>query len=143
MKSTTKDVILLCKGYYDKEKYPTLLDALKEYYRKYCGNVLQELFDESFLCDTLLPEVMLGIEQHYPDRLCSLSYVLMPTYEPILMPDADNHNYAYQLFWRIAEFLNTVPLRGDNLTEIDVSAYFPVKKSDEVTERLELLKDII
>ena len=32
------DIYTLCKGWYDEKKYPTLLDALNEYYHKNYGN---------------------------------------------------------------------------------------------------------
>lgn len=34
MKSTEKDVLMICKGHYDHRKYKTIKEALDEYYRK-------------------------------------------------------------------------------------------------------------
>ena len=58
MKTTAKDVILLCKGWYDKEKYPTMLEALKQYYRKnYCDD-MEEYLNESYLLKIVLEQTM-------------------------------------------------------------------------------------
>ncbi len=35
MKNTEKDILMICKGHYDKEKHKTLEGALDAYYRKY------------------------------------------------------------------------------------------------------------
>lgn len=34
MKTTEKDILMICKGYYDKEKHKSLEDALDAYYRR-------------------------------------------------------------------------------------------------------------
>lgn len=145
MQNMTKDVILLCKGYYDKDKYPTVLDALKEYYRKYCGCCLvKDFFDESFLRETLLSEVLNGLAVHYPDRLRALvTSVLMSPSESVLLPDGNNNDYSYQVFWRIVGFLKAVPLRGEGLMEIDVSDYLAENITEDNKKHLEPIRDII
>ena len=35
MKTTENDILMICKGLYDQDKYKTLEDALDAYYRKY------------------------------------------------------------------------------------------------------------
>lgn len=145
MQSTTKDVILLCKGYYNKENYPTVLDALKEYYRKYGGSCLtKDFLDETFLNEALLSEVLNGIATRYPDRLHTLvTTTLVSPADSILLPDSNNNDYGYQVFWRIVGFLKAVPLRGEGLMEIDVSDYLTVNIAEDGTKHLELIREII
>ena len=38
-----KDVILICKGWYNKEKYESVMDALKAYQCEKCGTSLEYL----------------------------------------------------------------------------------------------------
>ncbi len=35
MRTTEKDILMICKGYYDKEKHKTREDAFDAYYKKY------------------------------------------------------------------------------------------------------------
>lgn len=35
---TMTDILLICKGWYNKKKYKTVLDAMNAYYHKYYGN---------------------------------------------------------------------------------------------------------
>ena len=38
MKTTEKDILLICKNWYNKELYKSKLDAFNAYYHKYYGN---------------------------------------------------------------------------------------------------------
>ena len=65
-------VVLICKRYYDKEKYPSVLEALKAYYKQYYSsnyaNVLAKN-PEKFLLNTVLTNTMYGIMKYYTDRM--------------------------------------------------------------------------
>lgn len=125
MKTTAKDVILLCKGWYDKEKYPTILEALKQYYRKnYCDD-MEECLNESFLLKIVLEHTMQEIVRKYPDRMIGFvnSYLIIP--RGIFGYDNNsNQDYDYQLFYRITNFLANLQMRGDGFIEIDTRDYF-------------------
>lgn len=125
MRTTAKDVILLCKGWYNKEQYPTILDALKQYYRKNYCNDLEDQLNESFLLKTVLIEAMREIGTHYPDRLLYFINGFLMYGETLHgIPDINNTDYNYQLFYRIVNYLSKLQMRGDRLVEIDTNSYF-------------------
>lgn len=124
MKTTAKDVILICKGWYDKEKYPTVLDALKQYYRINYSSEYEECLDYNWILNIVLLDTMREIAENYPDRLIGFvnNYLI---YNGILCGmDIYNNNYAYQLFHRIVNFLGNLRLRGGGVKEIDTEEYF-------------------
>ena len=43
MKTKEKDILMICKGYYDHEKHKTLEEALDSYYRKHYGISKEEI----------------------------------------------------------------------------------------------------
>lgn len=127
MKSTAKDVILLCKGWYDEEKYQSKLEALKEYYRRYYNDDMDEFLNEEFLVKTVLADVIREIQSKYKDRfvyiincICNID----PFRLYISIPDSSNENFYYQLFYRIIGCLGNMRMHGDGLTEIDTDDYF-------------------
>lgn len=144
MKTTAKDVILLCKGWYNKEKYPTVLEALKQYYRKNYCNDMEEYLNESFLLKIVLEQTMLEIVREYPDRMFKFvnSYLIVP--RGILGYDNNgNQDYNYQLFYRITHFLNNLQMRGDGYIEIDTEEYFYDDYDEDGVKYMKLIEDII
>lgn len=125
MKTTAKDVILLCKGWYDKEKYPTILEALKQYYRKnYCDD-MEEYLNESFLLKIVLEQTMQEIVTKYPDRMVGFVNLYLTTPRGIFGYDNEsNQDYDCQLFYRITCFLAKLQMCGDGFIEIDTRDYF-------------------
>lgn len=125
MKTTAKDIILLCKGWYDKEKYPTILDAIKQYYRKnYCED-MEEYLNESFLLKTVMLQVMQEIAEKYKDRIYGfINRYLLSSELLLMLPDTDNSDYDYVMFYRIICFCRNLKMRGDGVEEIDTSEYF-------------------
>lgn len=148
MKSTAKDIILLCKGWYDKEKYSTILDALKGYYRKYyVSEIEDEILTESFLLNILLNQTMWEISKFYPDRFINFTsqYMFGENLSiKLTLPEEKNKDYEYQLFYRIVAFLHNLNMHGETLENIDTREYF-YEKYDEGTNTFhkELLNDII
>lgn len=137
MKTTTKDVILLCKGWYNKEKYPTKLDALKQYYRKNYSEDFEEYLNESFLFKAVLVDVLKWLTLKYPDRLVKFIDGYLSYGETIFwIPDETNQNYEYQMFYRIVNFLARLQMRGDGLIEIDTSEYFTDEFQDDRSQKL-------
>ena len=143
MKTTAKDVILLCKGWYNKEKYPTVLDALKQYYRKnYCDDMEDQL-NERFILRVLLIETMREIAKDNPDRMLGFVNKYLTCEEVLFIPDKKNNDYDYQMFYRIVHFLLRLKMRGNGITEIDTSDYFRDRYLDDGCKYLELVEDII
>ena len=146
MKTTAKDVILLCKGWYDKGKYPTISEALKQYYRKnYCDD-MEEYLNESYLLKIVLEQTMQEIVRYYPDRMFGFvnSYLIIP--RGIFCYDNNsNQDYDCQLFYRITRFLASLQMNGDGFIEIDTEEYFEKYiANDETGEiRTRLKEDII
>lgn len=125
MKTTAKDVILLCKGWYDHDLYPTVLEALKQYYRKNYSINMEDSLNERFVFRIILLEAMKEIAEKYPDRLWGFINGYLAYGEMIFgVPDESNNNYDYQMFYRIINFLSKLKMKGDGIVEIDTSEYF-------------------
>lgn len=143
MKTTAKDVILLCKGWYEKEKYPTILEALKQYYRKnYCTDMEDQL-NERFILRVILIEVMREIASKYPDRILGFVNNYLTYGEMLFMPDEKNNDYDHQLFYRITNFLARLQMRGDRLIEIDMDEYFQDDYDENNEKHKKLAEEII
>lgn len=124
-RTTAKDVILLCKGWYDHDLYPTILDALKQYYRKYYCVDMEESLGERFLFRIILIETMREIAEKYPDRLRGVINGYFAYGEMIFgVPDESNNNYDYQMFYRIVNYLARLKMKGDGIVEINTDDYF-------------------
>lgn len=125
MKTTAKDIILLCKGLYNHDLYPTILEALKQYYRDYYNTDMEEFLNENFLLRTVLIDVMHEISEKYPDRLRGfINGYLIYSEKLFIIPDELNNDYDYQIFYRIVNYLSRLKMRGDGVIEIDTSDYF-------------------
>lgn len=143
MKTTAKDIILLCKGWYDKEKYPTVLEALKQYYRKnYCDD-MEEVLNERFILRVILIEVMREIASKYSDRLLGFINGYLTYGEMLFMPDENNKDYDYQLFYRIVHFLARLKMRGEGWQEIETDEYFYEDYDEDGNKHMKLIEDII
>lgn len=124
-KTIAKDIILLCKGWYNHDLYSTILEALKQYYRKYYSIYMEESLGERFLFRIILIEVMREIAEKYPDRLRGFINGYLAYGEMIYgIPDESNNNYDYQMFYRIVNYLAKLKMKGDGIVEIDTSDYF-------------------
>ena len=125
IKTTAKDVILLCKGWYNHDLYPTILEALKQYYRKNYSMDMEEYLNEIFLFRVILLDVMREITEKYPDRLKGFVNGYLDNVETIFgISDKSNNDYGYQMFYRIINFLSRLRMKGDGVVEIDTSEYF-------------------
>lgn len=143
MRTTAKDVILLCKGWYDREKYLTVLDALKQYYRKNYCNDMEDCLNEKFLLRVILIETMREIAVKYPDRLVGFINSYLTYGQIIFMPDEKNNDYDYQLFYRIVNFLSNLQTNGDGFIEIETDDYFHEITDEDGTKHKKLIQDII
>lgn len=125
MKTTAKDVVLLCKGWYGHGLYPTVLEALKQYYRKNYSIGMGDSLNEKFLFRIILLEVMGEISEKYPDRMRGFINGYLAYGKMVFgAPDGTNNDYDYQMFYRIVNFFSGLEMRGDGIAEIDTDEYF-------------------
>lgn len=117
MKTLLKDVILICKGYYDKDKYLSVKDALVAYYMKNYSDDY-DVTDE-FLLNTLIRGAMIELCENYPDRLP----MIMNEY---IIKAGDADSYSSQLLSAITLAFHDLCMRGGNLVDIDTSCYFTI-----------------
>ena len=145
MKTMAKDVILLCKGWYDKEKYPTVLEALKQYYRVKYSDQFEEQLNESFLLHIVLEQTMQEIVRKYPDRMVGFVNLYLITKRGIWGYNDGNNDYDHQLFERITSFLASLKMRGEGFIEINTDDYFEGYILNEETGKIRtrLKEDII
>lgn len=143
MKTTAKDVILLCKGWYDTEKYPTILEALKQYYRVKYSDQFEEQLNESFLLHIVLEQTMQEIVRIYPDRMVGFVNLYLINSRNVYGCDENNQKYDYQLFYKITSFLTNLQMRGDGFIEIDTEEYFEKYIANETGEIRTRLKENI
>lgn len=147
MKSTAKDIILLCKRRYDREKYPSILEALKEYYRKnyiYGSHDMDDQLNERFILRVILVEVMREIARDYPDRLTFfINGYLVHGQILFGIPDESNMDYDYQMFYRIVNFLSSLRMRGEGFINIDTSEYFYETEDEDGYLCRKLIEEII
>lgn len=128
MRTTLKDVALLCKGYYDRKKYSSAYDALKQYYREYyVENIEEELLSKNFIVKVVLQQAVQELVDEYPDRTRKLVLDLLKN-DPFLIFEnngtEDNSLYYETLFTKITCFFHCLIMRGDGFKEIDTSDYF-------------------
>ena len=145
-KATAKDVILLCKGWYDSEKYPNTLEALKQYYRKnynYGSHDMDDDLNEKFIFRVILLEVMKTIAREYPDRMLYFMNGFIGYVDLFFGVDQDNNDYDYQMFHRIVTFLARLQMRGDGYIEIETDDYFEEICDEEGNRCKKLIEDII
>lgn len=76
---TLTDVMLICKGWYNKEKYHSILEALNGYYHKYygCENIIMDKAFAEYLF--LRPLVLTAIEI----KPTLARYIFEPIYSPL------------------------------------------------------------
>ena len=76
---TLTDIMLICKGWYNKEKYHSILEALNGYYHKYysCENIIMDKAFAEYLF--LRPLVLTAIEI----KPTLARYIFEPIYSPL------------------------------------------------------------
>jgi hypothetical protein len=114
-KTHGKDIMLLCKGWYDKEKYKTLKDALIEYYHKNygCEDITP---DYGFINQVLLKP---AIEEFAETNSKLLIHYLLDD-DILLKTKETDGTYDNELYNRLTIFLNMLIVKD----HIDTSEYF-------------------
>lgn len=127
-KTHGKDIMLLCKGWYNKEKYKTLKDALIEYYHKYYGNE-DYTPDYDFINKVLLKQ---AVQELLTDRFNGLlvSCLFDTDVADIWKFDIKHMklidlSYEEELYYRLTKFLNKFKTNNrDGIIYIDTSVYW-------------------
>lgn len=136
VKTHGKDIMLLCKGWYDKDKYKTLKDALVAYYNKnyrYPEDYVEDL-DYHYINTVLLKQ---AIQELLTERfnymfigyLFDTDGFMSWKFDRFVIKDL---SYDEELFYRLCMFIDNLLLidkndKGD-VINIDTSAYY---KKDE------------
>lgn len=105
-----KDIIMLCKGRYDKKKYPTLLDALNAYYHQEygCSYIEMDYKFANFLF--IKPTILYCL--NYDNSYSFLNNGLFEdTYE-----ERNNHltNFDEVLFFRMIKWICLLQVRDQD-----------------------------
>ena len=133
MRNEALDVIMICKGCYNKNKYEHVEDALASYYKE------RYLIDDVFICKELLNKVIINKTVHWlmenaPDRMNGLMNAIF-TMEPYFdIPNVVPYSKEYDdkitsmdfdelLFYKMIKFFKNLKMNGDCIT-IDASDYY-------------------
>lgn len=111
MDKTLTDVMLICKGWYNKDKYKTVLEALNAYYHKYyrCDDITM---DESFAISLFLQPLVTEIIKSKPKLII---YLFSPVYGEY-KTDGD---WSELLFTRLWYIINMSTSNIFDLSEYD------------------------
>lgn len=134
-KTHGKDIMLLCKGWYDKEKYKTTKDVLIAYYHKHygCEDITP---DYRFINQVLLrPAVEEIMCDKFKNRFisCLIDIDCCDTWKIDNMK-AKELSYDEELYYRLIKFLGMglmVQDQNGNIL-IDTSAYWKQENGLEV-----------
>lgn len=125
-----KDIILICKGRYNKEKYKTFEDAFTAYYKKYYDEFKKDNLSESdilyiFIKPTLkLNYILNKNNQNYGfiNKLFDLSM-----YEKLIqyrLKENEDMSFNHILYNRITEYISELRTKEEDGTIIfDFSEY--------------------
>lgn len=133
-KTHGKDIMLLCKGWYDKEKYKTTKDALIEYYHKHYGNedITPDYGFINFVLlkpaiDELLTERFRGLFIH-----CLFDTDIFTPWKYDRM-NIKEFSYEEELYYRLNNFIHSLrSLEDDDTVLIDTSDYWLKENGLEV-----------
>jgi hypothetical protein len=128
-KTHGKDIMLLCKGWYDRNKYKTLKDALIAYYNKNYrySDDYEETLTYSFINKVLLKQ---AVHELLTERFTYLfvNYLFdtdafsIWKYEGMKIKELE---YEEELYYRITGFINNLKgIDADGIVNINTSDYW-------------------
>ena len=127
MKTTEKDILMICKGYYNSGKYNSIEEALDGYYRKHY-NISKERLPElshEFMLSLWFNDCVRTFLQ--PDTITSFwkQVIVLPAFEEKDFINVNGCTYFYDvLFYRIVTWLALLDVRDkDGNWKIDLSDY--------------------
>ena len=117
IKTTEKDILLICKGWFDHEKYTDKLEALKDYQAKNTRSNKEDITDKNVLDFRLFTVAEIYFKPYHwsemlKDRL----------YKDIFWQHELKVDYNY-LCWLLIRQINSLTVKKDNEWIIDLSAY--------------------
>jgi hypothetical protein len=139
-KSHGKDIMLLCKGWYNQEKYETTKDALNEYYYKNYGN--EDIIGDYDAINQILlkPAIQELLTERFQRLFISCMFetdVIDYWKFDIKHMNVIRLDYEEELYYRMTKFLRALQTNnGDGNIYIDTSDYWlkenglEVKKDD-------------
>ena len=143
-KTHGKDIMLICKRWYNTNKYKTTKEALEQYYAEQYNHNKREILTYKFIIDVLLQpaikEFMLIDE--FKDKFIDFIFTNIPIKKPV-------NDYYENLYYRLIQFLDSLICcrkDADNelITIINTNDYF-INSKEEITGRsmFVMLKDPI
>ncbi len=143
MRSTLKDVILLCKGWYNEDAYYSVTGALKAYYKQHYSDSIEFSNWQSALLNIVLKQAMFELSEEYPDRLrMFINGYLMTNTLVYGLPDKET-DYDIIMFYKIISFFCAIPIHGNNLRDIDTTDYFRIIVNKETGSKKTILTEPI
>lgn len=135
-KTHGKDIMLICKGWYDDEKYKTLKDALLTYYHKNYGCEDIDLDYDGINQILLKP----AIEELLTERNHShfINCMFNTDIGDFWKYDINHINiikleYEEELYYRLTKFLRGMQVsNGDGCIYINTSSYFKTIREEKV-----------
>lgn len=132
-KTLGKDIMLLCKGWYNKEKYKTTKDALITYYHKEYG--CEDIDpDFNFINVVLLqPAISEFLNDNTKDQF--ISYIFTDSIIDVCeLWDKYNKkklSYDEELYYRLTHFIRRLKTRYYDEVLIDTDQYFTINNEDQ------------
>lgn len=133
MRTTEKDILWLCKGNYDTEKYPRLEDALDFYYRKYY-DVSKEYIPElsyEFMIDLWMSSCV-NIFLNEKTKNSFMYYVIRnKSFKEKYEIGCKNKckDFYEVLFWRIVLWMRLLQVKNEENWIIDLSEYHDLEEN--------------
>ena len=128
-KTHGKDIMLLCKGWYNKERYKTTKDALIVYYHKHYGNEdinpTYGFINEVLLKNTIQELLCDRYKNSFVDYL----------FKPYVFGTFNKKGLTYEeeLYYRITEFISDLRVKeDDNTVIINTNDYWLKENGSEV-----------
>ena len=125
MRTTEKDILWICKGHYDKEKYPKLEDALTQYYKINYDDIketlsyefMYKLWFRSCVKEFLTPGRIHMFWYYVISEECMNEKISL--FNGIRMDD-----FYEIMFWRVAKWMMMLSIKkSDGTWFIDMSDY--------------------
>lgn len=108
---TLKDILVICKGWYNKEKYPNALKAMNAYYHKYYGCEDIEM-DKAFAIHLFLTPLVLKAIKIEPTLA---RYIFEPSYSIV----NNNENYVDIMYSRMLALIQMIEHNTFDLSDYE------------------------
>lgn len=146
MRNEALDVIMICKGCYNKDKYENVETALIEYYKKqYLMDMDNKDVSKNLLNITIMSKTVHWLMENAPDRMrgfVNTIFTMESYYDiPQMLPYTKEYDNAVSkmdfdelLFYKLVHFFKNLKMNGDCIA-IDTSDYY-TKHGDEPVRKI-------